>query len=64
LHRRPPADDAAALAALAEQLGYPTTPAQVAQRLAELDASAEHAVWVAEGAGGRVAGWVRAPAAA
>ena len=48
--------DAAALAELTTQLGYPSSPAEVAERLAGLDTRAG-ALIVAE-ADGRVVGWV------
>jgi len=50
------ADDAAAIARLATQLGYPTTTAQAAARLQRLLPLAGHHVLVAEVAG-EVAGW-------
>jgi GNAT superfamily N-acetyltransferase len=49
--------DAAALAPLSGQLGYPATPEEIAQRLRRILDDPEHAVFVAEAAG-RVAGWV------
>lgn len=49
--------DAAALAPLSGQLGYPATPEEIALRLRRILDDAEHAVFVAE-AGGRIAGWV------
>ncbi|HEV3253105.1 MAG TPA: GNAT family N-acetyltransferase [Candidatus Acidoferrales bacterium] len=49
--------DAAALAPLSGQLGYPATPEETAQRLRRILDDAQHAVFVAEAAG-RVAGWV------
>ena len=54
--------DAAALATLTGQLGYPSTLEQIAQRLAQISTLPDHAVFVAEvvqshGAAG-VAGWV------
>lgn len=49
-------DDADAIAALATQLGYPTTPEQAAARLSQLLQRADHCVLVAE-VDGRVAGW-------
>ncbi|HEX2642580.1 MAG TPA: GNAT family N-acetyltransferase [Thermoanaerobaculia bacterium] len=53
-----PADsaDAPSLAALSGQLGYPSTPAQIAARLAVLAETAD-AVRVAE-VDGQVAGWI------
>jgi GNAT superfamily N-acetyltransferase len=49
--------DAAALAPLSGQLGYPATSEEIARRLRRILDDAEHAVFVAEAAG-RVAGWV------
>lgn len=51
-------DDAAALATLSTQLGYPADPATLAARLAVLLAAPEqHVVYVVE-TNGRVAGWL------
>jgi len=50
------AGDADALARLAGELGYPTTPAQASARLVRLE-NTEGALIVAEG-GGEVVGWV------
>jgi len=50
--------DAAIVARLATQLGYPATPADIARRLAALLGSGDHGLFVAEDAGGAVAGWV------
>ena len=50
-------DDASALAALAAQLGYPSTADDLVRRLAVIDARPHHAVYVAE-FNGVVAGWV------
>jgi GNAT superfamily N-acetyltransferase len=60
--RRAEERDAAALAALATQLGYPTTPEEALQRLRMLSAPELHAVFIAETAGGAVAGWVHVSA--
>lgn len=51
------AADRDALAALAGQLGYPSTPAAIGARWEALARLPDHAVLVAE-AGGRVVGWV------
>ena len=51
------ASDAEALAALAGQLGYPSSAAEITGRLAEFDA--EHRVWVARSEGA-VIGWIHA----
>jgi GNAT superfamily N-acetyltransferase len=56
--RAPRADDYPRLAELAGQLSYPSTAEQIAQRLAAMAGSAEHAVFVAEMPGGDLAGWV------
>ena len=50
-------DDAERIAALATQLGYPSTPGQVAARLARLKHDGEHAIFVAEQSA-LVVGWV------
>jgi GNAT superfamily N-acetyltransferase len=46
------------VAELAGQLSYPSTPQQIALRLAGMSGSPEHAVFVAELQGGEIAGWV------
>jgi GNAT superfamily N-acetyltransferase len=51
------ASDAPALAGLCVQLGYPSTPEQVAGRLAGILPRPEHAIFLAE-AGGQAAGWI------
>jgi GNAT superfamily N-acetyltransferase len=50
-------DDAERIAALATQLGYPSTPAQADARLERLLRDEEHGVFVAESFG-LVVGWV------
>lgn len=55
------ADDAAALAALATELGYSSTPEEMTARLALVAERPLHAVIVAE-ADGRVAGWLHVAA--
>ena len=50
-------EDSPAIAALAGQLGYPTTPAQAEQRLGPLLAHPDQAFFVAE-TGGEVIGWI------
>lgn len=50
--------DAPALAELAGQLGYPTTPEQAAVRLANLLGKSDHVVFVAERAPGEIIGWI------
>jgi GNAT superfamily N-acetyltransferase len=51
------ASDAPALAGLCVQLGYPSTPEQVAGRLAEILPRPDHAAFLAE-AGGQAAGFI------
>ncbi len=53
---RPP--DHARIAELASQLGYPSTPQEVAKRLQGIKSSAEAAVFVAELEAGEIAGWI------
>jgi GNAT superfamily N-acetyltransferase len=53
--RRARPDDRDALARLATELGYPTTPAQMAERLVRIDLDPLHAVFVADGGAGAVA---------
>ena len=48
--------DAAQLAELAGELGYPTTSKEMRQRLGRLKPATMHAVFVAE-AGGKLTGW-------
>ena len=55
--RRAKKNDVPRLAELAGELGYPTTPAEMKARLAEVNSAAEHAVFVAV-ADGEVIGWV------
>ena len=50
--------DAERLAVLNAQLGYPARPEQVARRLEAIQGDRDHAVFVAQGAGGQVTGWV------
>jgi GNAT superfamily N-acetyltransferase len=45
------------IAELAGQLGYPSTPEEIARRLAAMKNSADHGVFVAEMSDGRIAGW-------
>jgi N-acetylglutamate synthase-like GNAT family acetyltransferase len=51
-------DDAAEIARLSAQLGYPADVATFAERLDRLSRSPTHAVLVCEGGGGRLAGFV------
>lgn len=52
-------EDAAAIAALATQLGYPSTTEQVAPRLAALTSDDRQAIFVAESTHGEVGGWTQ-----
>lgn len=52
------AGDAAALAELATQLGYPSTPAEVTERLEAIFGHPDHVVFVAELQNGRAAGFL------
>jgi GNAT superfamily N-acetyltransferase len=54
------AGDEAAAAELAGQLGYPTTAAQVGERLRRAAGQPDAALLVAEAAAGRVVGWAHA----
>ncbi len=58
--RRAESADAAAIATLSEQLGYPITGAEIEARIAELNAEAEHVIFVAELAPQGVVGWAHA----
>lgn len=51
-------EDAPALAALAGQLGYPTTPEEAAARLQALAEDDHHAVFVAVEAEAKIVGWI------
>lgn len=46
------------MAELAEQLGYPCTGNDIQSRLAQMMDAKQHAVYVAELPGGRIAGWI------
>ena len=50
--------DAPEVADLSGQLGYPSTVAQIRRRFERLSVDTDSAVFVAEGEGGRIAGWV------
>jgi GNAT superfamily N-acetyltransferase len=50
--------DAAAIAGLCGELGYPATRAQVVSRLAAIEADAQACVLLAEDAGGVAVGWM------
>jgi GNAT superfamily N-acetyltransferase len=56
--RPPRQQDYSRLAELAGQLSYPSTAEEIAQRLAGMTSSDDHAVFVAEMAGGEIAGWI------
>ena len=56
--RRAIPGDAAAIAELSTQLGYPTTGSQSARRLSTVLESDDHAVFVACRADGEIIGWV------
>lgn len=56
--RTPRAKDNARLAELAGQLGYPSSAADIARRLAGMEGSRDHAVFVAQLASGEIAGWI------
>ena len=50
--------DAAGIAELSGQLGYPATPAEIAQRLRKIKPAAQHAVLVAESSERTIIGWL------
>jgi GNAT superfamily N-acetyltransferase len=56
--RRAKKSDAPRLAELAGQLGYPTTTAQLRERLRTIEPALQHAVFVAESAKDGVIGWL------
>ncbi|MFI5058015.1 MAG: GNAT family N-acetyltransferase [Candidatus Acidiferrales bacterium] len=56
--RRARRGDAARIAELSGQLGYPATAAQIAQRLRGLKPAAQHAVFVADLPGSGITGWL------
>ncbi|MGH9734529.1 MAG: GNAT family N-acetyltransferase [Candidatus Acidiferrales bacterium] len=56
--RTPEPRDYARIADLAGQLGYKSTESEIARRMAGMQASADHAVFVAETAERDVAGWI------
>jgi GNAT superfamily N-acetyltransferase len=56
--RRAKTSDAARIDKLAGQLGYPATPAEIAQRLRMIKPASHHAVLVAESSDGNVIGWL------
>ena len=56
--RRAETSDAARIAELSGQLGYPATPAEIAQRLRNIKPTSHHAVLVAESPERKVIGWL------
>lgn len=56
--RRAKSGDAAPIAELSGQLGYPATAAQVRERLRGIKPASQHAVFVAESARDGVVGWL------
>jgi GNAT superfamily N-acetyltransferase len=58
--RRAQARDAARIAELSGQLGYPATEAQIEKRLRQLMRASKHIVLVAEKPGAGVIGWIHA----
>jgi GNAT superfamily N-acetyltransferase len=56
--RRAKSSDAAQIAELCGQLGYPAKPAEIAQRLRKIKPANQHAVLVAESPEHKVIGWL------
>jgi GNAT superfamily N-acetyltransferase len=56
--RRAKTGDAARIAELSGQLGYPATPAEIVQRLRMIKPPSQHAVLVAESPDRKVIGWL------
>jgi GNAT superfamily N-acetyltransferase len=56
--RRAKGSDAAQIAELCGQLGYPAKPAEIAQRLRKIKPPSQHAVLVAESPEQKVIGWL------
>jgi GNAT superfamily N-acetyltransferase len=56
--RRARKEDAAGIADLAGQLGYPSSQEQIERRLHRVLADSAHALFVAETAGGHIGGWL------
>jgi len=52
-------NDAEAVARLAGELGYPSTVAQIRERLDLIDGEPQHATFVAVAGGGAVVGWIQ-----
>jgi GNAT superfamily N-acetyltransferase len=56
--RRAKSNDAARIAELSGQLGYPAKPSEIAQRLRRIKPASRHAVLVAESPERKVIGWL------
>ncbi len=56
--RRAKSSDAAQIAELCGQLGYPAKPAEIAQRLRKVKPANQHAILVAESPERKVIGWL------
>jgi GNAT superfamily N-acetyltransferase len=56
--RRAKSNDAARIAELSGQLGYPAKPSEIAQRLRRIKTASQHAVLVAESPERKVIGWL------
>jgi GNAT superfamily N-acetyltransferase len=56
--RRARSSDAARLAALSDELGYPVTASEIKARLSRLQHAGNNAVFVAENSSGEVIGWL------
>jgi GNAT superfamily N-acetyltransferase len=56
--RRAVASDISQLAQLARQLGYPSSEDEIRGRLAGIEAAPEHALFIAESADGKLAGFL------
>jgi GNAT superfamily N-acetyltransferase len=56
--RRAKSTDAARIAELSGQLGYPATPLEIAQRLRQIKPASQHAVLVAESPERKAIGWL------
>ncbi|HEX3543877.1 MAG TPA: GNAT family N-acetyltransferase [Candidatus Acidoferrum sp.] len=60
--RRAKNTDAARIAELSGQLGYPTKPAEIARRLRKIKPPSQHAVFIAESPERKVIGWLHVSA--
>ena len=58
--RAPRPQDLPRIADLSRQLGYPTTPDEIALRIDGMKNSREHAVFLAQLPNGEIAGWIAA----